>query len=173
MGGPKAIMDAGGRPWWRIQENRLAAAGIARHWIVSDEVARALRAEAGAPALLIPADPDAPMFASLRAGIEALPRGASAFILPVDVPAPRAEVWRALAAAAGPAVPVHRRERGHPAALPAGWIDRVLRPAFARGSPDRLDQLLTGAVEIPVDDSAVVTNLNTPDDLSKWLAAGP
>ena len=36
MGGPKALMQVGGRVWWRIQEERLGAAGVAPVNMVSD-----------------------------------------------------------------------------------------------------------------------------------------
>jgi CTP:molybdopterin cytidylyltransferase MocA len=89
----------------------------------------------------------------------------------VDVPAPGPAVWPLLAAVSGIAIPTHARRRGHPAALPAPWIQTVLRPALQRRTPERLDRLIAEAREVPVDDPAVATNLNTPEDLHAWLNA--
>lgn len=167
MGGPKALMRVVGREWWRLQEERLEHAGVHRVWVVSPAVRAQVRGLTTAEA-----DPDAPMFASVLAGMRAAP-GAGLFILPVDVPAPGPDVWRLLAAAAdaGVAVPTSHGERGHPIALSRPWIDRVLSRA---GHEDRLDHLIgPDVVEVPVADPGVLANLNTPGDVRAWAAANP
>jgi CTP:molybdopterin cytidylyltransferase MocA len=179
MGGPKALMLIGDRPWWRVQQRRLIDAGCAPLWVVSPQVRAALSREPDAPTSLIESDPDAPMFASLRRGVEHTAVGTPAshtFVLPVDVPAPDRATWIALAEAAGSgvAVPALEGRRGHPVCLSARWIERVLGPAVRAGDADalRLDVLIAGrAAEIAVADASVTTNLNTPDDVARWLAA--
>lgn len=169
MGGPKALMAVGKRPWWQTQEGRLAAA--ARTWVVSPQVAAQM---GGCASPLVLADPEAPMFDSLRAGIDAAGRNEGILVLPVDVPAPASSTIAALtrAAGAGVAVPVHRARRGHPVALSRGWINRVLLPACAAGQNLRLDHLIEpDARVVPVDDPDTVVNLNTPRDVDRWLAA--
>jgi CTP:molybdopterin cytidylyltransferase MocA len=95
MGGPKALMTVGGLPWWQTQESRLAAAGVQRLWVVSAEVERAMRSGPAVAPPLVPADPDAPMFESVRAGVSAAGAASGgAFILPVDVPAPGRSTWQ-------------------------------------------------------------------------------
>lgn len=180
MGGPKLVMDAGGRPWWREQSERLSAAGVRPIWIVASE-----HAGLGLPGLVVVGDGDAPMFESVRAGVlawrdesgeaERGPAGGrgGVFVLPIDVPAPGAEVWRCVGEAAArlgsPVAPEHGGAHGHPVFLPREWADRVaVAPPRAR-----LDDLLRGALAyVPVDDPATVTNLNTPEALAAWLARG-
>ena len=62
MGGPKPLMDAGGRPWWQVQESRLDAAGIPRLWVLSDDAGAAMLDAGFIPERATIADPDAPMF---------------------------------------------------------------------------------------------------------------
>lgn len=165
MGGPKALMTVGGQPWWRVQEQRLALAGIARLWVVSPDVRAAVRGLTTADA-----DPDCPMFASVLAGVRAA-QGVGLFILPVDVPAPGPDVWRSLAAAAGGgvAVPTFNGKRGHPIALSRLWIDRVLSHPGNNGRLDRLSAPDT--LDVAVADPGVLVNLNTPDEVRAWAAA--
>lgn len=178
MGGPKALMEVNGRAWWRTQDERLESAGVEPVWVVSKRIAPELADES--PRLVV-SDDSAPMFASILAGMKALaaradqtgrpPRGA--FILPIDVPAPSAEVWRALAVRGccavreHPAVPVFEGKRGHPVWLPWEWSAREV---LARSGDVRLDELLrAGGVEhVEVRDPAVVVNLNVPGDVTEW-----
>lgn len=176
MGGPKALMTVDGEPWWRVQARRLRDAGCTPIWVVSPEVRAAIAGAPDGPRALVEANPDAPMFDSLRAGVGHLgPRTPERlFVLPVDVPAPGRATWDTLATARsdGVAVPVHAGRRGHPICLAQAWVDRVLRPAFAAppGPSVRLDGLAAPArTEVPVSDPAVVANLNTPADLATWL----
>lgn len=178
MGGPKLVMDAGGRPWWRVQSERLAAAGVRPIWVVAAE-----HAGLGLPGLVVVGDGDAAMFESVRAGVaawrerrgEALtgPSEAGVFVIPVDVPAPAAGVWGAVSELAcrlgRPAAPERARRHGHPVFLPGPWAERVVNaPAGAR-----LDDLLRGALTyIHVNDPDAATNLNTPEALAAWLARG-
>ena len=171
MGGPKALADVAGRPWWRWQEDRLERIGLKRTWVVSDRVEAALRCEDDAPARRVLSDADARLFDSLVVGVTSLcdapPRGV--FVLPVDVPVASAKVWSVLAAADGLAVPEHDGSGGHPAYLPWRFVTEfVLDPP--PGSPRRLDHLLAGAAtRVPVSDADVAVNLNTPDDVARWL----
>lgn len=167
MGGPKALMSVRGRAWWRVQEERLERAGVERVWVVSREVEAVMAGEEGAPGRRVIGDSAAPMFASVLAGVGEA-RGAGVFVLPVDVPAPGGAVFGALAAGAGDgvAVPVFQGKRGHPAALSARWVGARLASAL----PDqRLDALIAeDVVEVEVQDSVVLVNLNTPAEVRAW-----
>jgi CTP:molybdopterin cytidylyltransferase MocA len=172
MGGPKALMGVGGRPWWLVQQERLAEAGAPALWVVSNTVFREMVNSEEPPARGLVADSAAPMFESIRRGVEAARPHASrgVFILPVDVPAPPAMTWEALAAAAGDrvAVPTFGGEHGHPVALSAAWLARSF--PLAPDAEDRLDHLIEGHVSyLAVDDPTVVVNLNTPDEVAAWL----
>jgi CTP:molybdopterin cytidylyltransferase MocA len=175
MGGPKALMDVGGRPWWRWQMERLDAAGLESVWVVSEDV-RDTMEEGGADAeWFAMGDGDEPMFDSVVAGVSALEdeddvRGV--FILPVDVPAPRAPVWEELASAGPVVVPTFEGKHGHPLYLSWGWVEERVLPVRAHAEQYRLDAMIRAEVrEVDVDDPSVTMNLNTPEDVKRWLAA--
>jgi len=172
MGGPKALMTVGGEVWWRRQERAIDEAGLRSLWVVSPEVQGALEREPDAPRDVALADPEAPMFESVIAGVRALaedpPEGV--FILPVDVPAPGRPALESLARTGGVATPRFDGRTGHPLHMPWGWVRERLLDA---DPPERrLDRLIGGVAEaIDVDDRRVLVNLNTPADLQAWLGA--
>ena len=174
MGGPKALMDVGGRPWWQWQMERLDAAGLESVWVVSEEVRAAMEESDADAEWLAMGDPDEPMFDSIVAGVSALEdlgdvRGV--FILPVDVPAPASRVWQALAAAEPVAAPTFNARRGHPLYLTWSWVEAHVFPVRAQADRRRLDEMIRGHVrDVPVDDPDVVTNLNRPEELAQWAA---
>ncbi|MBZ0173075.1 MAG: NTP transferase domain-containing protein [Phycisphaerales bacterium] len=182
MGSPKALMNVGGEPWWVRQKRRIETLGLRQTWVVSDAVRTAMWHRTGAPEFVV-ASASEPMFESLVAGLIHLglapPRGV--FVLPVDVPAPDGNVFRALAGANSVAVPVFRGATGHPVYLPWGWVcDRILtgeqggRAAVLLGEHRRLDRLTRGESRfVDVADPAISFNLNTPGDLGDWEAAQP
>ena len=87
MGTPKALMTVDGRPWWRVQRERIAGTGASDLWVVSEAVETAIGADAMKPPI-VRSDSEAPMFVSICAGLRALveapPR--AVLVLPVDVP---------------------------------------------------------------------------------------
>jgi len=117
-------------------------------------------------------DPGAPMFSSVLRGIESLrarpPRGV--FVLPVDVPAPGADVWEELGSEERVRVPVYAGKRGHPVYLPWEWVRTHVLDANLDWAA-RLDELVQGEeVEVEVDDPSVAINLNTPEDVAAFIA---
>lgn len=177
MGGPKALMRVAGSPWWRTQCARLAAWQIPALWVVSPQVRDALALERDAPNM-VTADPDAPMFASLAAGLrhlaEAPPR--AVYLLPVDVPACSPACIAAFGAhSTQPEVPTVNGKGGHPVRLPWSFVETHIGPHLA--NPDahpgvRLDHLLADhAAHCEVSDLAVITNLNTPEAVETWLTS--
>ncbi len=171
MGGPKLTMTVGGRPWWMTQAERLARAGVTPFWVVALSTT-----PPPLPGSITTADSDSPMFASVRAGLRAWIRASGrdaqgVFLLPIDTPVPRAEVWDALRTAAcaanAPAAPCQGDLTGHPLFLPANWVDRVL----AADPAARLDHITRDPlVRVPTDDRDAFTNLNTPEALAEWVA---
>ncbi len=153
--------------------DRLAATGIEQTWVVSSTTRLALDAESSPPKRLVEAHSDEPMFGSLIRGIRSLviDRVRGVFILPIDVPAPDAAVWRALSATRQCAVPIYRSKRGHPIYLPIDWIRSHLLHG-PHGTDSRLDTLVQRVrTNVEVHDPDVTTNLNTPDDVAMWLNA--
>lgn len=164
MGVPKALMSVGGTPWWTRQQSRLERVGLPVTWVVSDRVARESQL-----ARTVVVDDTAPMFESIRAGVASLgslESLAGVFILPVDVPAPEPGVWRELGRCEHPAVPVWHGRRGHPVYLPGTWLRGR---DWARAG--RLDDLIRAdSFAVRVGDPDVTVNLNTPQDVDRWLS---
>ncbi|MCA9309684.1 MAG: NTP transferase domain-containing protein [Phycisphaerales bacterium] len=181
MGMPKALMVVDGQPWWQRQKRRLDEVGVRQTWVVSEAVRMAMQRHRGVPEVVI-SSPVKPMFESMMVGLMRAaadpPRGV--FVLPVDVPVPHVDVFRALAGAAQPALPVCHGVHGHPVYLPWHWLcERVLGPEFGGralplfGGERRLDHLLrSGRVLVDVYDPTISVNLNTPEDVQKWLCPG-
>lgn len=168
MGGPKALMQVAGQPWWARQLESLVAAGAAPVWVVSPVVRAAMEKDPRSlKQALVDGDADAPMFESVRAGLRFLqpvaPRGV--YVLPIDVPAPAREAWKALASAGPVAVPTWHGEHGHPVYLEWSFVKaHADAPAGAR-----LDELIARLVRyVVVDDASVSKNLNTPAALSAY-----
>lgn len=177
LGMPKALMKADGQPWWMAQRDRLDAVGLPRLWAVSPEVRGAMSSTGVMAERTITADPGAPMFQSIIAGLVALQTAPppAVFILPIDVPVPQPDTWHALRRdRSNPTAPSHNGRGGHPIRLPWPFIaDHVLPLARdpERCASARLDRIADPfLVVIPVPDPAVTININTPDDLRRWLA---
>src|SRR5258705_653900 len=127
MGGPKALMQVAGRPWWQLQAEKLAAIGLPCTWVVNKTVQRAFgKSHPLVPRSVVLADPSLPMTESVITGVEFLrdrpPPPRAVFILPVDVPVPSKKVFDLLAAWSSPAIPTHTDKRGHPLHLPWSWV---------------------------------------------------
>ncbi len=173
MGGPKALMMVGGRPWWRVQRERLRAAGVRDVWVVSREVRDSMGRE-DSPERVVIGDADAAMFASVVAGVVALRDDSlrGVFLLPVDVPAPSVGVWKALRGADSPSVPTCGGRRGHPVWLPWSFVERAILPCAEDRvwvARTRLDRLVADeVVEVAVEDAGVLVNLNTSVDVERW-----
>jgi len=170
MGGPKALMRVNGMPWWCWQHDRLSMLKAPATWVVSQPVHDELE-RAGAPLkMVINPKADAPMLSSVLVGIRALaadPPG-GVFILPVDVPAPDAQVWDCLDARQMPAIPWCQGKSGHPVYLPWRWVQAMLLPLESHGDA-RLDSLLeSDSIVVETDDADVLVNLNSPSDVQAW-----
>lgn len=174
MGGPKAIMQVAGRPWWHWQRERMGLTGLSQHWVMSRSVRHAIPTAEIAEAT--ESASDAPMFDSVVLGLNGIlasgkALGFGVFVLPVDVPSPGAAVYEALIGAGEAAAPMHGDRKGHPLLMPWSFIrSHVL--AASRSADEasrRLDRLVRPRL-VPVDDRSVITNLNTPEDVQAWVA---
>ncbi len=161
MGIPKALMRVGGRPWWQIQEERLAATGKPGVWVLSDRVLDAM-GSTRPKGMIVRAPEGAPMFESVLRGLEAIGHAGGVFIQPIDVPMASGEVLDLLAGSGVAVIPTHRGRHGHPLYLRWSFVvERVLG-----GGLDRLDAITRdGRAMVEVDDPLVVLNLNRPEDL--------
>lgn len=171
MGGPKALMPVWDQPWWRVQRERLSALDLIQVWAVNEHVEEDMDLDPDAPGRRVLVDSSEPMFASVTAGLRDLREKSlhGVFVLPIDVPAPSPTVWESLLGSSCCAAPIYEDQRGHPVYLPSDWIETVAYPAF--DNPDaRLDRLIGDSLNlIEVSDPDVAWNLNTQDDLQRWL----
>jgi CTP:molybdopterin cytidylyltransferase MocA len=178
MGTPKALMAVNGEAWWARQSQRLARAGMPSLWVVSPEVRQAITS-AGPPGFrVVEGDPASPQFESFLVAVRALeaeeggpPQGV--YVLPVDVPAPPRRVWQELCETGQVTVPTFQDVHGHPLYLPWEWIAEVLKamPDHERAGHLRLDTLIAPVARyLNVHEPSVAANLNTPEDVARWLA---
>lgn len=101
---------------------------------------------------------------SLQCALRCLGPG-PVFVQPVDVPPVLPSTLAALLSAGPPAVPSWNGRRGHPVLLGPDLVGLLLERTPAGGLRD----LLGAARVVPVDDPAVVLNLNRPAALARWL----
>lgn len=118
-------------------------------------------------------DPDAPMFASIRAGFflaRELRPDATIVLQPGDHPevSPAtldALVNRLLPPAARAVMPEYNGRGGHPVLIPSDVVGLILNA----DCPDGLGQFWTEHPDLcerlPVDDSTILRDVDTPDDL--------
>jgi molybdenum cofactor cytidylyltransferase len=179
-----------GRPKALLSTSLIDPSGPDEPWVA--RLVRALR-EGGVDDVVVTVPDDVDLAASIREAVRgqarttnnaqpelgltgsvfaALALGADADVLvicPVDAPGAQASMVRrlleAIAAGAAAAVVVHGGRRGHPAAFSAATF-AALRAAGERGGP-RAVLAAVGAVEVDVDDAAVLWDLNTPADVDR------
>lgn len=171
-GGPKALKLVDGRPWWRLQVERVAADGLRPLAVLHPGAWDA--PEPPLPGEAVAADPDEPPFLSLRRGLAQVPAATPLWVLPVDCPWPGAAVAAALRAAqaAGPWLAVipqasdasGRLRGGHPLALSADAVARLRQLTAAQAAATRLDHWLRDhadqVLRLAVADPAVLANHN-------------
>jgi CTP:molybdopterin cytidylyltransferase MocA len=119
------------------------------------------------------AAPGADMLASVRHGLSRLLETTGwtvVAVLPVDHPLVRPDTVRALAAAVAPtAVPVYRGKRGHPVALARGVAARIVSGELPAATL-RDAMKAAGRRDVEVDDTGILGNCNTPEQLAAALA---
>ncbi|MEZ5990521.1 MAG: NTP transferase domain-containing protein [Planctomycetota bacterium] len=167
MGREKALLDLGHGPAWAWLAAKLHEAGCARV-LVAIPPRLADRVCAAEPWLEVVEVEDrlrarGPI-GSLAALCRRSPPARGWLVAPVDHPLVAVATLRALLAAEGELrVPVHAGRRGHPV-----WVGAGHGPAILAG-PASLRELFRGAgvevAEVPVDDPAVLANLDRPEDL--------
>ena len=181
MGTPKGLLDAGGMPLIEKQITEFRAGGGRDIVVVTapDPEPYSALISARSAFRAINLMPELGQFSSLLVGIAAA-QGLSSddlgvFVLPVDVPPPRAATWQALLAdrtkhAAIPVAPDGRG--GHPV-----WLSAVfckLLQSIAPTSPEaRLDRQIRHlplhcVANVRVMDPAIMIDLDTPEDYAAW-----
>jgi CTP:molybdopterin cytidylyltransferase MocA len=113
------------------------------------------------------------MLSSVQAGVRALPRGTTAFLIwPVDQPLVRADTVVQIVAAwrernAPVVVPVYRGKRGHPTLFSAKLSAELLRAPEDEGARAVVHAHEKSVVEVEVDDPGILTDIDTPQAYRK------
>jgi molybdenum cofactor cytidylyltransferase len=115
------------------------------------------------------------MFSSIQAGVRRLPKFYQGFfILPVDIPLVRTETIKQLlkAAVENPGriiYPVFGGKRGHPPLVPAELTQDILGWEKGGGLKAVLKLQEKMALEVPVTDSNILFDIDTPVDYKELL----
>jgi molybdenum cofactor cytidylyltransferase len=118
-------------------------------------------------------DPDAPMFESIRAGLRAaqsLDEAATVVLQPGDQPRVLRTTLDALVESSRrhdtkAVIPQFGREGGHPVLIPPNIATHLIEGDCPRGLGDFWLKQPELCVRVAVNDSAVVTDIDTPGDL--------
>jgi molybdenum cofactor cytidylyltransferase len=119
-------------------------------------------------------DPDAGLSSSLRLGLEAAGDCDAVLVALADMPAVRPQTCSALIAAWRPglkaAAPLHAGRRGNPVLVETGWARGIASDLTGdRGLGQALDALADGLARIEVDDPGILFDVDTAQDLERWL----
>ena len=180
MGSPKALLDFLGRPFAvRILEAMEALEVKTRLIVLGPDAPRIQPAIAGHDCMIVEnPEPDTGPIASLRGALRALqPLQPSAVLVwPVDLPHVRVttverilETHRRTGSAA--VVPTFAERRGHPVIWGSALFDDLLEDwdATREGARAVLRKHLQQVLSVPVDDPAVIDELNTPEDYERLV----
>ncbi|MFI8462018.1 NTP transferase domain-containing protein [Kitasatospora sp. NPDC085464] len=177
-GRPKALIRYGGRPLVEHAVAVVRAGGCADVTVVLGAAGEQVRATAHLPGCRLVANPDwaGGMGSSLRAGLAALPPGASAVLVmlvdtPGVTPAAVARLLAAHRAGAELAAAAYDGRRGHPVLIGARHVAEAAEGA--RGDAGARALLTAHAAEVVLvecADVAVPDDLDTPADLARWSA---
>ena len=180
MGSPKALLDFRGVPFAvRILEVLEALEVKTRVVVLGPDAPRIQPALAGHDCVIVEnPDPEAGPIASLRGALRALqPLQPSAVLVwPVDLPHVRVttvervlETHRRTTAAS--VIPTFGKRRGHPVIWGSALFDELLEsPAATRaGARAVLHNHEQEVVSVPVDDPAIIDQVNTPEDYERLV----
>jgi molybdenum cofactor cytidylyltransferase len=182
MGSPKALLDFRGQPFAvRILEALEALEIKTRVVVLGLDAPRIRPALAGHECLIIEnPDVDGGPIASLRLALRALQAVQPAAVLawPVDLAHVRVttvdrllEAFRRASPPPPVLVPTFAERRGHPVLWGAALFQELLTsPAATRhGARAVLQAHAADIVHVPVDDPAVIDDLNTPEDYERLV----
>jgi molybdenum cofactor cytidylyltransferase len=177
MGGGKMTAQLGGKALVRHAAEAVEAAGLTTFiTVVGHEAGRVTEALTGIETIIVtnPHFADG-MSTSLQAGLAAVPQSASAVLVALgDMPNVTAQIINRLLAAFGEypearaVVPTMAGRRGNPVLLSRAMFDDIRKLTGDAGAR----KLLDGAgdvIEVPMDDAAVLLDVDTPEALAGLL----
>jgi molybdenum cofactor cytidylyltransferase len=180
MGSPKALLDFLGLPFAvRILEALEALEVKTRVVVLGPDAPRIQPVLAGHDCMIVEnPEPETGPIASLRGALQALQplQPTAVLVWPVDLPHVRlATVERILEAhrrtGAPIVVPTLGERRGHPVIWGSQLFEELLHDPSAtlEGARAVLHEHEDEVVSVPVDDPAVVDQVNTPDDYERLI----
>lgn len=169
MGQPKALLPIGpaGEPFVRQIVETLVRAGLSSVVVVTREDLRgALEALRLPAAIVVNPDPGRGQLSSLRAGLDHLGGVDAAMVTLVDLPLVKDATVRALVeawqATAAPMVrPRYGFRHGHPVIFGAEALEQLRMADLEAGARPVVARLGNRSVDVPVDDSGVVEDIDT------------
>lgn len=180
MGAPKPLLKFKNTTWLEHQIESLKS--LKPHALVvvlgyaADEILNKVSSKvlSNNVQICINPNPERGQFSSIQCGIKAAVAQATdkvIFILPIDVPAPKNEVWRALyeeAERSDIVQPEYLGKGGHPIVLSSKMTQKILR-ADSSSRLDSLVKLEKNKKRLAVEDAQVTMNLNTPEEFKNYL----
>jgi len=174
MGSPKALLQLpNGTPLAQHQSDVLKRSGCSPVMVVLGSEAERIAQELTTCDVVINAQWRAGRLTSVQAGLKALDQFDGCFIMPVDAVGIRSETLRAVREAAETGEndvvrPTHDGKPGH-----LVWISRVIAEQIvaiqADGDTPLNEILAPHTKDVPVDDTAILRNINTPEE---WKRVG-
>ena len=117
-------------------------------------------------------DPARGMLSSVQVGLATLSSAVTAALVwPVDIPFVAPATVRTLVMHHGTiVVPMHNLRGGHPLRLGRAWFDEVMTLDPARGLKALLEAHAAEVTRLPVEDRAVLVDVDTPEDYARTRA---
>jgi len=181
MGTPKALLDAHGQTFLARILTSLREGDADPLLVVVRDPSDAIAEEArghGAQVVLNP-DPSRGPVSSLQAGIRNLtPEAPAVFFAPVDHPLFSPETVRALSEAfartrAPLVVPAFEGWRGHPVLFGRALFPELLEEDLPEGARTVVRRYLNQRLQLPVEDSGILADIDTPDEYRHHFSEGP
>src|SRR5216683_776604 len=180
MGSPKALLDFRGLPFAvRILEALEALEVETRVIVLGPDAPRIQPAIAGHDCIIVEnPEPETGPIASLRGALRALQplQPGAVLVWPVDLPHVRVTTVERLLethrrSGASAVVPTFGERRGHPVIWGSALFGELLesRDATREGARAVLHKHEKDIVAVPVDDPAVIDELNTPEDYERLV----
>jgi molybdenum cofactor cytidylyltransferase len=176
MGRTKQVLPVetpeGQRPLVAAAFDSIAAVCLSMVVVLGHEQAAVLSALGDRKFQRVTSDPDAEMFASTRAGLEAtrqIDPQADVLLHPGDHPAVERKTLNSLIRVGSnhphcAIMPVYRGKGGHPVLIPARLVDSICSYHGAGGLRQFWTENPATCLRLVVSDSQVVKDLDTPDD---------
>jgi len=112
------------------------------------------------------------MFTSVQAGVKAIPDSFTSFMMmPADCPMVQGDTFKAVMAHSGKAKaarPVYEGKGGHPLLVDLSLKEKILNGDCPMGMKSVLEGI--ELVDVEVNDSAVLLDMDTPEDYQRVLA---